>query len=124
MTWFAASIIISIRPIDASNGAIVAYENIVLVEANTSDEAFAKARKYGEAYATVDDGFTLDNKPTIKVFAGIRKLINISNPHPLDLDQDPPTTGTEITYSLFELDDDDALAELIAGKEVSLRYVE
>jgi hypothetical protein len=124
MTWFAASLIVGIRRIDAPDRQIVAYENVVLIEATTSEEAFKKAQEYGEAYAAVDDGFTLDDKPTVKTFAGVRKLINVSNPHPLDLDQDRPVCGTEVTYSLFELDDSDALTSLASGKEVSLRYVE
>ncbi len=124
MTWFAASVIIGIRRIDMPNGPTLAYENIILIEADTPDEALTKAKEYGGAEVSVDDGFTIDDKPAIKSLVGVRKLINVSNPYPLDLDKDRPTTGTEITYSLFEVENSEDLAKLAKGEEVALRYVE
>ncbi|MBT2116781.1 hypothetical protein KK141_05795 [Dyella sp. LX-66] len=124
MTWFAASLIVGIKRIGVTHGPSVAYENVVLIEAGTAAEALHKARDHGDAYVSVDDGLTLNGEPAIRVFAGIRKLTIVSNPYPLDLDQGRPTSGTEVTYSLFELESDDALALLAAGEEVSLRYIE
>ena len=124
MTWFAASIIMTTRPVDQSPGPILTYENVVLIEAKSSDEAFSKATEYANAAIVVDDSLAVDDKPVIESFAGIRKLINISNPHPLDLDHAPPTTGTEISYSCFEVANEQDLAKLVKGEDVVIRYIE
>lgn len=124
MTWFAASIIVTTRPIDDSSGPIFVHENIVLFEGKDSDGAYAKATEYANAAIVADDTLTLDDKPAVESFAGIRKLISISNPHPLDQDKDPPTTGTEITYSCFEVANDQDLAKLVQGEDVVIRYIE
>lgn len=124
MTWFAASIIVTTRPIEKSPGPILIYENVVLIEAKNSDEAFSKAAEYANAAIVIDDSLTVDDKPAVESFAGIRKLINISNPHPLDLDNAPPTTGTEITYSCFEVANEQDLVELVNGEDVVIRYIE
>jgi hypothetical protein len=124
MTWFAASVIIGLRPTSSDAGPILAYENIVLVEAATSTEALVKARDYAKTEVSVEDKITVNERPVTKSLEGVRKLINISNPHPLDPDGDRPTSGTEITYSLFEVPNSEALEKLARGQEVTLRYVE
>lgn len=124
MTWFAASALIAIRKTTNENGPWLVYENVILVEAENSDEASAVAAGISRAEIAVDDGFTIDNISTVKTFAGIRKLVNISNPHPLDQDQDRPVTGTEITYSLYKIGNAADLKKLANGEEVSVQYVE
>jgi hypothetical protein len=124
MTWFAASIIIGIKPIEDLNGAILVHENIVLIEASDADEAIDKARKIGEAEASIDDDLTLNGLPARRIFAGVRKLINISNPPPYDMDQDRPTDGTEITYSVYEVPNIEALKRLANGEETEVLYIE
>lgn len=124
MTWFAASVIIALRSVSNEGGPILAYENVVLIEAASSGDALAKARECATAEVSVDDKLTINEQPAAKSLVGIRKLISISNPHPLDLDSDPPTSGTEITYSLFEVSSNEALEKLARGEEVALRYLE
>lgn len=48
----------------------------------------------------------------------------MSNPDPLDQTEDRPTTGTEITYSEFEVPDEAALRRLGQGKSLDIWYVE
>jgi hypothetical protein len=124
MTWFAASALVAMRKETDLNGPWLVYENVILVEASSPEEARTIAAGISSAEAAVDDGFTIDDVRAIRRFAGIRKLINVSNPHPLDLDQDRPVTGTEITYSLFKVDSDLDLQKLASGDEVTVQYQE
>lgn len=124
MTWFAASIIVTMRPIEKSSEPILVYENVVLIEAADSDEAWSKATVYATASIVADESLTVNEKPAVEKFVGIRKLINISNPSPLDLDKDAPVNGTEVTYSVFEVASEEDLAKLAAGDDVAIRYVE
>lgn len=126
MTWYAASVLISIKPIHHANDPFLVYENIILIEARTSDEAFEKAASFAKEEVDLDDGLRLDNMPAQRSFAGIRKLINISNPADSDLDQDsdPPITGTEITYSLFKVANEQDLELMAKGEPVNVEYLE
>lgn len=124
MTWFAASIIIGMKRVDDADGPILVHENVVLFEASNGEEAIHKARAAGEAEAAIDDDLRLDGEPAKRIFAGVRKVITISNPPPYDLDQDRPTDGTEITYSVFEVSDDEALRRLASGEQTEVAYIE
>jgi len=124
MTWFAANLIIAIHPKDGEHESILVYENIILVEAINSDDAFLKAKEIGQLEAMLEDSLTIDDKPAIREFVGIRKLTNISNPEPFDPDQDPPTNGTEITYSVYRVPDKRALRNLASGEIVNVEYIE
>lgn len=122
--WFAASLIISIRRLDQSSGPILVTENVVLIEAANAGDALNKAQEIGKSQVTAAGGFTIDDKPAAKAFVGIRKLSPVSNPARPDLDHAPPASGSDITQSLFEVDDDDALEALVDGKEVRVAYRE
>ena len=123
MTWFAAHIVIGMKRID-DVGPVSVYENVILIEAKDAKEAHLLAAKIGENEAQIDDGLTIDDSPAKKIFAGIRKIITVSNPDPYDLDQDQPTTGTEITYSEFEVPNEDALRCFANGETLDVRYLE
>ena len=58
MTWFAASIIVTMRPIEKSSEPILVYENVVLIEAADSDEAWSKATVYATASIVADESLT------------------------------------------------------------------
>lgn len=124
MTWYAAHTIVSIRPTKPRKAEIVVYENVILIEANDEHAAAEKARKYGKASIVEDKTLTIDGKPAVESFVGVRKIISISNPWPLDPDSDRPVDGTEITYSKFKLKDQADLSKLVDGKETSIEYLE
>ena len=124
MAWYAAHSIISIRPTRRSKGKVLVYENVILVEAKTDDEAREKAQKHAQAAIVEDQTLTIDGDPAISRFEGIRKLISVSNPWPLSQDGERPVDGTEITYSKFLLKDEGALINLTEGKEVLIEYLE
>jgi uncharacterized protein DUF4288 len=124
MTWYAAHVIVSVRPVKPRKGDIDVYENVFLIEASNEDEATDKARKFAEASVVKDDTLTVDGEPAALSFVGIRKVISVSNPWPLNQDGDRPVDGSEITYSLFRLKDEQALTKLVSAKEVVIHYIE
>jgi hypothetical protein len=124
MAWYAAHSIISIRPRKPRTGEIVVYENVILLEAFDDEEATTKARNFGQASVVEDQTLTLNGEPAEQSFVGIRKIIAISNPSPLKQDGDRPVDGTEITYSEFAVKDDKALAKLVKGDGIVVRYIE
>jgi hypothetical protein len=124
MTWYAAHIVIGIMPIQKPAETILVHENVVLVEAPSETDALGKAQIIGQTETTLQDGLTLAGVPAKRVFAGIRKLITVSNPETSDLDQDRPSDGTEITYSVYKVSNEEALKKLAAGSEVPVTYVE
>jgi hypothetical protein len=125
MTWYTASVLISIKPEDYTSGPIQVYENMYLVEASTADDAIKIAEELGRQEGSIDDdGLTIDGKPATRTYEGIRKLISISNPVPFNMDGDPPTNGTEVTYALYQLADESAVAKLASGEEVEIVYIE
>lgn len=125
MTWYTASVLIAMKPTNYKSGPIEVYENMYLIEAPSSQGAQDKAKELGKEEASIaDDGLTIDGVPAVREFVGVRKVVSVSNPPPLDLDADRPTQGTEVTYSLFEVQDQDSLAKLAAGAAVEVRYLE
>lgn len=124
MTWYTASIIMSIRTIEPTQTEIPVYENFVLIEGKTPEEALRKAVEIGENEEKYNDDMTINDKPAKMVYEGIRKLINVSNPDQLDLDNDRPISGTELTYSQYVLENEEQLDDLINGRELLVKYIE
>ena len=122
--WFAAHLIISLRKIDQLEKNITVYENVFLIEASSTDDARIKANEIGLNELHGYDGITIDEVPTQVEFSGIRKIISISNEPPLNQDRDSPVSGSEITYSCFEIEDQAGLNKLVSGEEVSVLYQE
>lgn len=119
MKWYAASIIICIKYKDGNQGTYPLMENVVLIQASTDDEAYEKASKRALTYEGDADGtFCWDGRPANAVFGGIRKVIEC-----VDSDS-PPDDGTEITYSMMEVDSEDTLKKLIDGESVAIVYEE
>lgn len=124
MTWYAAHLVIGIMSSEKTAGPILVHENVVLVEAPSEADALGKAKTIGQTEAALQDGLTLNGAPAKRVFAGVRKLITVSNPETSNLDQDRPSDGTEITYSIYEVSNEEALKKFAAGSEVAVKYVE
>ncbi len=119
MKWYAASIIIGIKYKDGEQDTYPFIENVVLIQASSDDEAYEKASKRALAYEGDADGtFCWGDRPANAVFAGIRKVIEC-----VDSDSQP-SDGTEITYSMMEVDSEDLFQKLINGKPVPILYEE
>lgn len=122
MVWYAAHAIQAFERLDGEQDAFPVYENVILIEAESVEQAFEKA----EAFACDDEGdfasegLTIDDRPARRKFVGIRKLIAIQNVY----GEDRPVNGAEITYSKLTVFGHDELKRLVEGKDVMLRYDE
>lgn len=117
MPWFAAHAIMRVVFKDGFNDYIPIWENIYLIEVDSSDEAYQKAvakalKSEGDSLGT----FSWDDHPARWEFVGIRKIIAC--------DDDPIEIGVEVTYSQFRLQGEDALRKLVAGESVEIVYEE
>ncbi len=89
------------------------WENIVLIEADTPEQAFEKAQSYGRSEEGDDSGsLTWKKQPATWIFAGVRKLIECES------DAERPGDGTELTYIEMQLDSREAVRKLATGKPV------
>lgn len=123
MHWFAASIVIGLKP-EQDTGACMAYENIVLVQAASFEAAEAIAVEHGKIESDIDEGLYVNGIAATRKFLGVRKVVAVSNPHPMNPDEDRPDNLSEITYSLFKASDWGQLQLLASGEAVTIEYIE
>ena len=123
MTWYTASLIETVVMLDSKQSSFPVYENFILLEAENPKIALEKAKAIGMSVETLGEELTLDDKPARRVFVGVRKLITISNPFPMDLDETPPVAETELTYSEYELATFQDVEALAAGEKLSVIYI-
>jgi Domain of unknown function (DUF4288) len=131
MAWFAAHIISYVEFQDGVQDKYPVWENIVLIEANSAQEASGLAQKIGiEEYDDPDgsEGLYWEDRPARWVFAGIRKIIESHDTASTTIGRGAsdhsPTTGTEVSYSQLQVGTREALDALVAGDPVELLYEE
>ncbi|MBX9581845.1 MAG: DUF4288 domain-containing protein [Gemmataceae bacterium] len=123
-TRYAAHIIMAVRYRDPPQDTIPLYENVVLVEAETGEEAERAAEEYGRAEAAdPDPSFRWGDRPAYWEFAGVRKLIEFRESMP-EFDGDPVLARTEMTYSQMRVRSEDDLKKLVEGEPVEVVYEE
>jgi hypothetical protein len=118
--WFAAHVIMYFKFKDGNQNCYPVWENVFLVNAATQEEALQKAERYGRA----DEGdsarsLLCEGRPAILSYAGIRKLVRMGYAK-----DDLPADGVEATYSVLKVKDAKALARLLGGRPVTVRYEE
>jgi hypothetical protein len=115
MSWFAAHLVLYVRFKERRQDKFPVWENVVLIKADSEDEAFTKAEQRGRDDEGDDEGsFRWGGRPAEWVFAGVRKLTACQ-------DQDKrPGDGTEVTYTEMQLDSEQAVRKLAAGQPVSV----
>jgi hypothetical protein len=119
MTWYAAHIVMQMELRGRED--ILAWENVVLVQADTVDNAYAKADAIGRIGEGDADGtMEWDGVPARMIYRGTRRLVSISSPTDID---NNPSDGCEVTYMQLELDSEEALNKFIVG-EGSARLLE
>lgn len=116
--WYAAHIITVFRYRNRRQRKFHVWENIVLIEAATSEEAWRKAEEYGRADADHDSGWKINGIPATLDYVGVRKLIDVVDP------ERRPEHGTEITYNKFNVSSRADLDKLVKGDPVPVEYVE
>jgi hypothetical protein len=126
MTWYAAHLILYTKFDDGIQNSYPVWENVVMIEAASSDEAYDRADRKGaaEAASSVSSGYTYDGRPATFVFAGVRKLnecLEYFDPVHLTLGGSEED-GTEVTYSSFIVDTEKSLQKLVENEDVALIY--
>ncbi len=109
--WYAAHILMYVKRKRRTAGPIPGGENVVLIKADSEEEALAKAEQRGKQGEGDDDGtFRWDGQHAEWVFAGVRKLTLCEDP------DKRPGDGTELTYTQMEVRSMQGIADLLAGK--------
>jgi hypothetical protein len=117
--WYAANIIMYVKFKDTAQSKYPIWENIILISADSFDEALKKAEIRGrEEEGDAGGSFTWENRPAKWVFGGVRKINQCSDV------MDSPGDGTEITYLQMEVDSEESLSKLVRGKPVTIYYEE
>ncbi len=126
MAWYTVSLIRSIKLKDGRQKIYPIYENYVLIEADTVEDAFEKADLIGEKVSNIDARLILNNKPAKMMYMGLRKLIEIHDPLSIsdELHMSRPEHGTEVSYSYMEVDSEDKLKRLAKGESVVITYID
>jgi hypothetical protein len=115
MNWYAAHMIQYFKYRQGRQRSFLVWENIVLIRASNSDEAYAKAEKMGREEEAIDDpSLRIGGHPAKMVFAGVRKVVEC-----LDCDR-RPGDGTEVSYTEMELRSEAAIRSLVAGDSVGV----
>lgn len=112
MTWYAAHIVMQMAMTGRKD--VAAYENIVLLQAETVDEALDKADEIGRSSEGDSNGTLEWDTPARMVYRGTRRLVSIS--HPTDVDNNP-TDECEVTYLQLQLDNEEALDRFMEGED-------
>jgi len=113
MNWYCAHIVMFVELKNTSQMRSPVWEKVVLIEANNEDEAFDKAERHGRSEEGDDGGtFEWEKSPASWVFAGVRKLTEC------DAVSGNSESGTELTYTEFELLSREDVKRLALGKPV------
>lgn len=118
MNWYTAHIVMYLKFIEGSQDSFVAWENIVLFQAKTKEEAFEKAKAKGISEEDTSGTTTLNDRPVNVIFAGVRKLVAFE-----DTDSGP-VDGLEVTYSEFKMESEDDFGKFIKGESAFVEYVD
>jgi hypothetical protein len=119
MSWYAAHLIVYFKRKKGPQKRFLVWENIVLIRAKTSDEAYEKAEQLGQKEeASEDDTIRIGGHPCRLVFAGVRKVTLCEN------EDTRPSDGTEVTYNEWGVRSEAAIKKLVAGKTVALEILD
>ncbi len=112
--WFAAHVVMSLRYCEGKQETFPVYENVFLVEARSSAEAHAIAARIGREEGSYDKPSGVYNDVPVRLaFEGVRKVVEC-------LPADKLETGTELTYTQFVLDSEEALTKLLDGDDATV----
>jgi hypothetical protein len=119
MAWFAAHAIMYFKLKSGEQDRFTIWDNVYLIEAEDIDEAWEKAEARAKQEEGDDDGsLLLDEQPAAVVFAGIRTMSEVAHGE----EEGQLRSGDEITYSEFQVSDEESVRRLVNGEEVSVNY--
>lgn len=118
MSWYAAHIIMYLKLKTQPQDRYLVWENVVLFEAASGEQAWEKAQQRGhEEEGDCDGSLRWGEQPATWVFAGIRQLVDSEAP------DERPGDGTEVSYSEIEVDSLEAIEQLAEGRSATVRFL-
>lgn len=136
MKVYTAHLVIIHEPLDVSPESFLVHENILLVSANSPEEATEIAERCGKQYeSSLSEGLTIEDCEVRVRFCGVRKLIS-SYGHcfhsdgsvvPLDIEDlvsMRAASACEISFSTYYVRTIDEAMRLGAGESILLDYDE
>jgi Domain of unknown function (DUF4288) len=115
MSWYAAHVVMMVKFKAQPQDRFPGWENIILLRADTGDQAFEKAERRAREDEGDDEGtFRWGGKPAEWVFAGVRKVVAC-----VDEDQ-RPGDGTEVSYTDLEFSSREDLERFVKGEDVNV----
>ena len=121
MARFAAHAIMYFKLKSGVQDSFTIWENAILSETENSDEAWEKAKTWARQEEGDSHGsLRVDDQAATQIFAGIRKMVTVSHWE----EEGKLTHGDEITYSEFQVTDEDSIRQLVDGEEVTVEYIE
>ena len=116
MKWYAAHLIMYFKRRQGPQKRFLVWENIVLIRAKSSDDAYDKAEQRGREEEAIDDEtLTVGGHPSRMVFAGVRKVTECADP------ETRPADGAEVTYNELMVKSESTIKKLAAGKAAPVR---
>lgn len=117
MSWYAAHAIMYVKFKDRQQDKYPMWENILLIEAQSDQDAMTKAI----ARAKEDEGdsegtFTWEGRPATWCLGGIRKLVTC------EFHATEPADGTEVTYLELEVSSQQDFVRFLNGETVMIKY--
>ncbi len=112
--WYVAHILLTMTLVEGELDYLPMWENIYIIKAENSDEAFLKADKIGEEEQAASDGTTFDGKPSFWKYRGVRRMAECLE----DLDQ--LESGMELTYLQYTVGSEEALDGMLNHKPILL----
>lgn len=115
MSWYAAHVVMVVRFKDQPQDHFPAWENIILIRADTGEAAFEKAmRRAREDEGDCGGTMRWGEKPAEWVFAGVRKIVACVD------EEQQPGDGTEVSYTDLEFSSRDELDRFVRGEDVTV----
>lgn len=121
MPWFTAHAIMVVEFETGLQEQYPVYENILLIQADDSDAAWAKAEhRARQDEELAFDTFTWESRSARLVFRGVRKLIAVAH----EFDHGQLGHGNELSYAALSLASADQVQALATGAPVFVQYLE
>ena len=118
--WYAAHAIFLFEFKDGDQNEFSIWDNVYLIDANSSHTAYKKAELFAKKDEGDDDGsLTLNNRLVYLKYYGIRKLITVSN---FNANEDIPGDGAEVTFSKYSVKNQSDLKKLVKGCSVPVYF--
>jgi len=114
--WYAAHIIMYLRFQDGLQDKHPVWEEIYIIQANSSDDAFREADRIGAFNQSADIGsHTYENRPVRWEYAGVRRMAEC-----IDFEDGPPQSGKEVSYIYYFLEDAESINSMMNKQSVRL----